>query len=136
MYVQFNDCFCVNEVIGGNYFGFVIVYMVKVNDVKMVDGVFVLWFKVDEFGYDVGSKIWGIDIFNKNCGKWMFKIFSKIFVGDYFVRVEVIVFYIVGLSGGVQFYMSCYQVRVVNSGSGQFFVGVRFLGVYSVFDCE
>ncbi|KAK4178139.1 glycosyl hydrolase family 61-domain-containing protein [Triangularia setosa] len=134
MHAQPNDRSCANEAIGGNHFGPVIVYMAKVSDAKTADGASASWFKVDEFGYDAGSKTWGTDTLNKNCGKRTFKIPSKIPAGDYLVRAEAIALHTAGSSGGAQFYMSCYQVRVANSGGGQVPAGVKLPGAYSASD--
>ncbi|KAK4196056.1 glycosyl hydrolase family 61-domain-containing protein [Triangularia verruculosa] len=134
MHAQPNDRSCANEAIGGNHFGPVIVYMAKVDDAKTADGASASWFKVDEFGYDAGSKTWGTDTLNQNCGKRTFKIPSKIPAGDYLVRAEAIALHAAGSSGGAQFYMSCYQVRVANSGDGQVPAGVRLPGAYSASD--
>lgn len=108
MHAQPNDRSCSNQAIGGNHFGPVIVYMAKVSDAKTANGASASWFKVDEFGYDAGTKTWGTDTLNSNCGKRTFKIPSKIPAGDYLVRAEAIALHTAGQSGGAQFYMSCY----------------------------
>lgn len=58
MHAQPKDRSCSNQAIGGNHYGPVIIYMSKVADAKTNagDGK---WFKVDEDGYDVSTKIWG-----------------------------------------------------------------------------
>jgi cellulase len=108
MHAQPGDRSCSNPAIGGNHFGPVMVYMAKVDDAKSASGSSASWFKVDEFGYDAGSKTWGTDKLNSNCGKRSFKIPSKIPAGDYLVRAEAIALHTAGQSGGAQFYMSCY----------------------------
>lgn len=108
MHQQTNDRSCEAEAIGGNHFGPVMVYMSKVDDATTAAGSDGSWFKVDEFGYDAGSKTWGTDTLNKNCGKRTFKIPSKIPAGDYLIRAEAIALHSAGQSGGAQFYVSCY----------------------------
>jgi cellulase len=133
MHAQKNDRSCSNEAIGGNHFGPVMVYMSKVEDATSADGSSE-WFKVDEFGYDASSKTWGTDLLNENCGKRTFKLPSKIPAGDYLVRAEAIALHTAGQSGGAQFYMSCYQVRVAGGDGGQLPAGVKFPGAYSASD--
>ena len=108
MHQQTNDRSCETEAIGGNHFGPVMMYMSKVDDATTAAGSDGSWFKVDEFGYDAGSKTWGTDTLNKNCGKRTFKIPSKIPAGDYLIRAEAIALHSAGQSGGAQFYVSCY----------------------------
>ncbi|KAK4456821.1 glycosyl hydrolase family 61-domain-containing protein [Cladorrhinum samala] len=134
MHAQPNDRSCSNQAIGGNHFGPVMVYMAKVSDAKTASGASASWFKVDEFGYDAATKTWGTDTLNSNCGKRSFKIPSKIPAGDYLVRAEAIALHTAGQSGGAQFYMSCYQVRVSSSGGGQLPAGVSLPGAYKASD--
>ncbi|KAK4123010.1 lytic polysaccharide monooxygenase [Parathielavia appendiculata] len=134
MHAQPGDRSCAHEAIGGNHFGPVMVYMSKVSDVTSADGSAGSWFKVDEFGYDASSKKWGTDQLNANCGKRSFKIPSKIPAGDYLVRAEAIALHTAGQSGGAQFYMSCYQVRVSGGSRGQLPAGVKIPGAYSASD--
>ncbi|KAL1838450.1 hypothetical protein VTJ49DRAFT_2647 [Mycothermus thermophilus] len=134
MHAQPNDRSCASEAIGGNHFGPVMVYMAKVDDATRADGASASWFKVDEFGYDAGSKTWGTDMLNRNCGKRSFRLPSKIPSGDYLVRAEAIALHTAGSPGGAQFYMSCYQVRVKGSNGGQLPAGVRIPGAYSASD--
>ncbi|KAK4149260.1 glycoside hydrolase [Chaetomidium leptoderma] len=133
MHAQPNDRSCSNEAIGGNHFGPVMVYMSKVDDASSADGASGSWFKVDELGYDAASKTWGTDKLNANCGKREFTIPSKIPAGDYLIRAEAIALHTAGQSGGAQFYMSCYQVKIAG-GSGQLPAGVKLPGAYSASD--
>ncbi|KAK4041098.1 glycoside hydrolase [Parachaetomium inaequale] len=134
MHAQPNDRSCDKEAIGGNHFGPVMVYMSKVDDASATDASGASWFKVDEFGYDAASKTWGTDKLNANCGKRSFKIPSKIPAGDYLVRAEAIALHTAGQSGGAQFYMSCYQVKIAGGEGGQLPAGVKIPGAYSATD--
>ncbi|KAH6624084.1 glycoside hydrolase [Chaetomium sp. MPI-SDFR-AT-0129] len=133
MHAQLNDRSCSNEAIGGNHYGPIMVYMSKVDDASSANGSGD-WFKVDEFGYDASTKTWGTDYLNANCGKRAFKIPSKIPAGDYLVRAEAIALHTAGQTGGAQFYMSCYQVRINGGSDGQLPAGVKFPGAYSASD--
>ncbi|KAH8880267.1 glycoside hydrolase [Thozetella sp. PMI_491] len=133
MHQQPNDRSCSTQAIGGNHFGPVMVYMSKVDDATTADGSGD-WFKVDEFGYSGDNKTWGTDLLNANCGKRAFTIPSKIPAGAYLVRAEAIALHTASQVGGAQFYMSCYQVNVTGSGSGQLPAGVKIPGAYSATD--
>ncbi|KAK3368705.1 glycosyl hydrolase family 61-domain-containing protein [Podospora didyma] len=134
MHSQLNDRSCTNQAIGGNHFGPVLVYMSKVDDASTADGASASWFKVDEFGYDASSKTWGTDKLNANCGRREFTIPAKIPAGDYLVRAEAIALHSAGQKGGAQFYMSCFQVKVKSTGTGQVPAGVKIPGAYSAAD--
>jgi len=129
-----NDRSCSGEAIGGNHFGPVIVYMAKVSDATKASPSGLSWFKVDEEGYNPSSKVWGTDSLNKNCGKREFTIPSKIPAGDYLVRAEAIALHAAGQTGGAQFYMTCYQVKVGGGSGGQLPAGVSIPGAYSAAD--
>lgn len=92
--------------------------MSKVSDAKTDAGAG-KWFKVDEDGYDVNTKIWGTagsrypskliklantmqDNLNTNCGKRTFKVPASLAPGNYLLRAEAIALHSAGSSGGAQ----------------------------------
>lgn len=46
--------------------------------------------------------------------------------GEYLLRIEQIGLHSASAKGGAQFYISCAQIKVTGSGSGQFSPTVRF----------
>jgi cellulase len=132
MHAQHNDRSCANEAIGGNHFGPVMVYLSKVEDASSADGS-APFFKIGEFGYDAATDKWGTDILNDNCGQFEVEIPAGIPDGDYLLRAEAIALHSAGQSGGAQFYMTCYQLRISGGGSN-LPQGVPFPGAYSAND--
>ncbi|KAI5782689.1 glycoside hydrolase family 61 protein [Geopyxis carbonaria] len=133
MHQQWGDRSCANEAIGGAHHGPVIVYMSKVTDALTADGS-TKWFKIFESGLvDATAGKWGNDVLNDNCGKQEVTIPASIASGDYLLRAETIALHSAGSSGGAQFYMSCYALKVTGGGSASP-SGVSFPGAYSASD--
>ncbi|KEY69258.1 hypothetical protein S7711_01709 [Stachybotrys chartarum IBT 7711] len=120
---------CSRPAIGGAHDGPVLVYMSAVSDATTADGSG-SWFKVAEFGYEEDSDLWGTDYLNENCGRFPFTVPANLPTGDYLVRAEVLALHVAGSVGGVQPYVSCFQVHV-SGGSGSVPSGVSIPGIYS-----
>ncbi|KAF2460497.1 glycoside hydrolase family 61 protein [Lineolata rhizophorae] len=133
MHQQPGDRNCNNEAIGGQHYGPVMVYMCKVDDATVDDGTGCSWFKVAEDSFSGTTESWGTEILNANCGKKAFTVPADLAAGDYLVRSEAIALHTAQSSGGAQFYMSCFQVRVTGGGSANP-TGVKFPGAYSASD--
>jgi len=131
MHQQNGDRSCGSEAIGGQHYGPVIVYMAKVSDAKTAVGSSASWFKVSQMGLASNNPdYFAVQVLNNNCGHWTFKVPSDIAAGQYLIRAEVIALHAASPSGGAQFYMSCYQIKVTGGGSANP-AGVRFPGAYS-----
>ncbi|KAH8151885.1 uncharacterized protein LAJ45_03878 [Morchella importuna] len=131
MHQQPGDRTCTTEAIGGNHDGPVIAYLSKVSDATTADGSS-SWFKIYQNGL-VSTDYWGTDVLNANCGKQVITIPADIAPGDYLLRAEVIALHVASSTGGAQFYLSCYQLRVTGGGSANP-AGVLFPGAYSASD--
>ncbi|KAG8820111.1 hypothetical protein FRC17_010245 [Serendipita sp. 399] len=112
--------------------GPVIIYMAKVDNALSASGSSARWFKVAQAGL-ISNDYWGTDSLNANCGKYTFTIPSCIPAGDYLLRAEVIALHVAGSSGGAQFYISCYTLKVTGGGSTSPST-VSFPGAYNAND--
>ncbi|KAK6360608.1 hypothetical protein TWF730_006745 [Orbilia blumenaviensis] len=125
------DQSCDIEAIGGAHHGPVQVYMQKVADATTADGSGP-WFKVYAegliSGYNAGY--WATDKMNDNCGKVNVIIPASLAPGHYLVRAEVIALHAAFQPNGAQFYITCYQVNVIGSGTATP-SGVLLPGAYS-----
>lgn len=124
---------CSNESIGGAHYGPVIIYMAKVSDAKSAAGSSAAWFKVAEMGLASSNPIyWAVQVLNDNCGHYTFTV-PNISPGQYLLRAEVIALHVANSVGGAQFYMTCYQLNVGGSGTGNP-PTVKFPGAYKAND--
>jgi len=133
MHQQAGDRVCTTEAIGGNHYGPVMIYMSKVTDATTADGS-TPWFKVAQDTYAGTTASWGTEILNANCGKRSFVVPKALPSGDYLVRAEAIALHAAASSGGAQFYMSCFQVKVTGGTGTAVPAGVSFPGAYKATD--
>jgi cellulase len=130
---------CSSPAIGGNHYGPVMVYLSKVSDATTADGS-TGFFKIYEdswaknpSGWGGDDDYWGNRDMNTCCGRVDVPIPSDIPAGDYLLRAETIALHSAAGSGGAQFYMTCYQIRVSGGGSASP-ATVKFPGAYSSSD--
>ncbi|KAH8828783.1 glycoside hydrolase family 61 protein [Flagelloscypha sp. PMI_526] len=134
MHQQPNDRSCANDAIGEVHYGPVIIYMAKVSDATTAVGSTVGWFKVSQTGLLSNNwNYWANQVLNDNCGHYTFTIPADIEPGDYLLRAEEIALHLAGVPNGAQFYVSCYQIRVIGSGSASPST-VKFPGAYASTD--
>lgn len=153
MHQQPGDRSCANEAIGGDHWGPVQAYMAKVDDATTAVGASANWFKIAEMGLPSNSpEYWATEVLNDNCGHFTFTV-PNISPGQYLLRPEVIgesqlircgisaasyqssliALHVAGSPGGAQFYMSCFQLNVEGTGTGNP-PTVKIPGVYSASD--
>lgn len=81
---------------------------------------------------------WGTKDLTNCCGRMDVPIPADTPAGDYLLRAEALALHTAGSSGGAQFYMSCYQITVRDSGAGKSSAavpaGVRLPGAYKASD--
>ncbi|KAJ5012526.1 putative endo-beta-1,4-glucanase D [Colletotrichum sp. SAR 10_99] len=87
------------------------------------------WAKIWELGAETGNG--QIKFPASNQAAFNFQIPSCTPPGEYLLRIEQIGLHSASAKGGAQFYISCAQIKVTGSGSGQFSPTVRFPGVYT-----
>ncbi|TFK45709.1 beta-1,4-endoglucanase [Heliocybe sulcata] len=76
----------------------------------------VVWFKIDEGGYENGK--WaGTDILTSQNSTWTVTIPSALKAGQYLVRHEIIALHSAGSYPGAQFYPDCFQIELTGSGT-------------------
>lgn len=133
MHQQPNDRSCADEAIGGDHWGPINIYMAKVDDALTAVGSEQNWFKISEMGLPSNNpEYWATEVMNDNCGHVTFTI-PNIAPGQYLLRAEVIALHVASSVGGAQFYMSCFQLQVGGSGTGEPDT-VKFPGAYGASD--
>ncbi|TVY19326.1 putative endo-beta-1,4-glucanase D [Lachnellula arida] len=121
-----------NQAIGGNHHGPVLIHMSKVANAASDIGSG-SWFKVAEEGYNPTTKIWRTDSLNTNCEKKSFMVPADLAPGNYLVRAEAIALHTASTTGGAQFYMTCFQINLTGSGTAAP-AGVTFPGACNASD--
>ncbi|KAJ6262982.1 Endoglucanase-4 [Drechslerella dactyloides] len=115
--------------IAASHKGPIQVYLAKVGDAATAAKTGLSWFKVASEGLSGGK--WGVDTMIQGNGWWYFNLPTCLAPGDYLARVELIALHSAYSSQGVQFYISCAQLRVSGSGSWTGSGFVNFPGAYS-----
>ena len=140
MHQQPGDRSCTNEAIGGDHFGPVQVYMAAVDDATSAVGADASWFKIfaDTWAANPSATngdgdYWGTNDLNSCCGLMSVKIPEDIAPGDYLLRGEALALHSAGSTGGGQFYMTCFQLKVTGSGTAVP-EGVSLPGAYAASD--
>uniref|UniRef100_A0A1C9ZP88-2 Isoform LPMO9A-1 of AA9 family lytic polysaccharide monooxygenase A n=1 Tax=Gloeophyllum trabeum TaxID=104355 RepID=A0A1C9ZP88-2 len=104
-----------------SHVGPVITYMGKVpsnTDITSYSptGSDVIWFKIDEAGYENGK--WAAtDIMSAQNSTWTVTIPKALAPGQYIVRHEIIALHQAETYPGAQFYPDCFQVQVTGPGT-------------------
>ncbi|KAI0803724.1 glycosyl hydrolase family 61-domain-containing protein [Xylaria sp. FL0064] len=140
MHQQPGDRSCANEAIGGDHYGPVQVYMASVSNAASAVGAQASWFKVfadtwaaSPSGSNGDADFWGTKDLNTCCGRMNVKIPSDLAPGDYLLRAEAIALHTASSTGQAQFYMTCYQLTVIGSGTAKP-AGVALPGAYKASD--
>ncbi|KAK2062153.1 cellulose-growth-specific protein [Colletotrichum caudatum] len=87
------------------------------------------WYKIYELGAQTGNG--QIKFPAANQAAFNFQVPSCTPPGEYLLRIEQIGLHQAGTKGGAQFYISCAQIKVTGSGSGQLSPAVKFPGAYT-----
>ncbi|KZT30031.1 lytic polysaccharide monooxygenase [Neolentinus lepideus HHB14362 ss-1] len=104
-----------------SHVGPVITYMGQVPSTTNITedsptGSDVIWFKIDEAGYEDGK--WAAtEILSSQNSTWTVTIPSALKAGQYLIRHEIIALHEAGSYPGAQFYPDCFQVAVTGSGT-------------------
>ncbi|KAK6341563.1 hypothetical protein TWF696_008635 [Orbilia brochopaga] len=115
--------------IASSHKGPIQVYLAKVSNAATSGKTGLSWFKVASEGLSGGK--WGVDTMIQQSGWWYFNLPTCLAPGDYLARVELIALHSAYSSQGVQFYISCAQLRVSGSGSWTGSNFLNFPGAYS-----
>ncbi|KAK4444586.1 hypothetical protein QBC34DRAFT_385111 [Podospora aff. communis PSN243] len=117
--------------IASSHKGPVMAYMAKVDNAASAGLNGLRWFKIWHDGFDTNTRTWGVDNMIKNRGWVYFNIPTCLAPGDYLLRVETLALHSAYKTGDAQFYLSCVQIKVKNSGSKIPSETVSFPGAYS-----
>lgn len=115
--------------------GPMLTYIASCNgDCSTVDKATLQWVKIDEYGIDYDTQVWGAQKFMDSNNTWTTHVPAALAPGNYVFRHETIALHGGGSANGAQAYPQCINIAVTGSGTKALPAGTLGVNLYKATD--